>query len=72
MAAIFCDLCEREIEEVATEMRLAPAAAGAGVNGKPFLVVYSERAEVQVACTSCARWIEQAIQELRRSFRGGA
>lgn len=69
MPAILCDLCQREIEDVATEIRLAPALAGSGTNGKPFLAVHSDQAEVQVACVACARWIDAAILELRQSFR---
>lgn len=69
MPAILCDLCKREISETATEVRLVRALAGSSADGKPFMAIREDQGEVQVACNSCSLWIEEAILQLRQSYR---
>ncbi len=69
MPAILCDLCRQEIVDTATEVRLVRALAGTTTDGSPFLAARDDQTEVQLACTSCSLWIEEAIVQLRESFR---
>ena len=68
LATIVCDLCGRDISGIATEVRLVRAVAGTSTQGKPYLVPRDEHTHIQVACTSCSRWIEDAIVQLKQSF----
>ncbi len=70
-AAILCDLCKQEITGTATEVRLVRAVAGTSTHGKPYLAPREDQVQVQITCTSCSRWIEEAILQLRGSYRAG-
>jgi len=67
-ATILCDLCKREVHGSATEVRLIRAVAGTSTQGKPYLAPREDQTEVQVTCSACAHWIEDAILQLKQSF----
>lgn len=64
-ATILCDLCNRELHGPATEVRLVGAIAGTSTQGKPYLAPRDDQAQVQVTCVNCARWLEDAIAQLK-------
>lgn len=70
-ATILCDLCKQEISGSATEVQLIRAVAGMSTQGKPYLAPRDDQAEIQVTCDSCGHWIEDAIAQLKQSFRAG-
>lgn len=68
-ATILCDLCNREITGAATEVRLVRAVAGTSTQGRPYLAPREDQGQVQITCPGCSRWIEDAIFQLRDSFK---
>lgn len=68
-AAILCDLCKQEIIGTATETRLVRAVAGTSTQGKPYLAPREDQVHVQITCSGCSRWIEDAILQLKSSYR---
>lgn len=70
-SAILCDLCKQEITGTATEVRLVRAVAGTSTQGRPYLAPREDQVQVQITCTGCSRWIEEAILQLKGSYRAG-
>lgn len=67
MQAILCDVCERRIDADAFEIHMIN---GFAVKTEAGTRLSQRRGSRQVyLCGSCGRWLDQAIDHLRSSYR---